>query len=670
VANARQVLIKILTKGDPSGAQDVSKSLDHLGNTADRVGKKLSIGLTAPLVGFGAVAAKFAADAAEVDSKLEAVFGDRTESIKARLDELRENIPATSAQLRGMAAEIQDLLVPLGIAPDEAQRMTEKVIELAGDLASFNNIPMQEALERIRSGLVGQYEPLLKFGVALNATEIKARALEQGIGDGTRQLTAQERALVVFNEILAKTTAAHGDAARTKESDANQTKFLFSETKELATIIGGQILPVLTPMVSSLKDAAAAGQDLNPVILQMGVGLGAVAAAAGPALIATSAIIKYRVALQAGAAAVGPWLPIAAAAAAAYAGIAEAAREATDANQDFRDSIGLNDTSYVDSILGAETQEALDLAIAQTKVKLEALAGTIADQKKQIEDTKGFKLFESGVANTEIRKGLEEELMLMEAQAESMAQAIALGKERGSELIASNQTVGEQVEKTEELTELQKYLNNLTEEEKNIRQETLADAELEIAILDARIAGNEKLLKQLEGQKKAQIIAARLEKGGATAEEAAALADQIVQKTNQAVAAEEKRNRAKRDGIALTREAAGAEEEAQRRLRKGVRSEDFIGVGGTRGTRYLENGRVITEEEAFEGPSPGPNAGQGAATGAAQTPSATADLSPVVQALGTVNVDTRPLVAAVTAIQARLQQQIDDAASQIQQLGN
>ena len=54
-----------------------------------------------------------------------------------------------------MHSGIQDLLVPLGLAPTEAERMTASVVRLAGDLGSFNNVPVAEALADIRSGLVG-----------------------------------------------------------------------------------------------------------------------------------------------------------------------------------------------------------------------------------------------------------------------------------------------------------------------------------------------------------------------------------------------------------------------------------------------------------------------------------------------------------------------------------
>ena len=264
------------------GLGDAQKSFQSVGQSMTNVGRTLTASVTLPIVGVGAAAFKMAADSAEAASKMQAVFGGATQDMNAWIAELRDTIPETTAGLQGMTSEIGDLLIPLGIAPDKAQDMTRSVVELAGDLASFNNIPMAEALERIRSGLVGQNEPLLKFGVAINAADVEARALALGLIEEGEALDAAARAQASFSLILEKTTAAHGDAAKTAGSAANQIKFFWAETKELADIIGQQLLPVVTPMISSVKDFIKRLQEVNPATLELGVKIAALAAAIGP----------------------------------------------------------------------------------------------------------------------------------------------------------------------------------------------------------------------------------------------------------------------------------------------------------------------------------------------------------------------------------------------------
>lgn len=240
-----------------SGVSEANKSLGKMGTQLAGIGQSMSTLVTLPLIAAAGAAVKLASDAEESASKMEAVFGSATAEVNQQLATLQATIPATTKEMQDMASGIQDLLVPLGLAPAAAQDMTLEVVKLAGDLASFNNIPMAEALERIRSGLVGQNEPLLKFGVALSAATVKAKALELGLISEGEEINANARAQAAFQLILEGTTAAHGDAARTAESVANQMKFLKSEALEVATNFGTLLLPAATEVIGMMTEGVA-----------------------------------------------------------------------------------------------------------------------------------------------------------------------------------------------------------------------------------------------------------------------------------------------------------------------------------------------------------------------------------------------------------------------------
>jgi hypothetical protein len=239
-----------ITASDKTGKaiRDVKNNLKSLQRVASAVAPAIA-GVISVRVG-GSIL-KMASDAQEAKSKFDAVFGEQAGGIRSQIKSLAEIIPLATHEFEAMTAEIQDLLVPLGFASDSASKMSMGVTKLAADLASFNNLPISEALERIRSGLVGQYEPLLKFGVALNATKVKAEALAMGIGDGKRQLTASERAIVSYKLILDATKAAQGDAAVTAGSLANQWKFAQANAKNLGVEVGEKLLPSFTNLLQA-----------------------------------------------------------------------------------------------------------------------------------------------------------------------------------------------------------------------------------------------------------------------------------------------------------------------------------------------------------------------------------------------------------------------------------
>lgn len=293
------------TTGIDTAVDKAATKISAFGEKMMGVGKTMTGLVTAPIVGFGALAVKVASDAGESASKMEAVFGDATGGMNQWLKELQASVPATTTDLQNMSSGIQDLLVPLGMAPAAAQDMTKQIVTLAADLSSFNNIPMDEAMEKIRAGLVGSYEPALSFGVALSATTVEAEALRMGLIKEGEELSANARAQAAFALIQKGTTAAHGDAAKTADGAANSMKFLTRDTKELAVTVGNILLPVVLPMIQNLTSMAKGFQTLSPETQRTIVVVGALAAGIGPLLMGVGAVIKILPVLQAGMVALG-----------------------------------------------------------------------------------------------------------------------------------------------------------------------------------------------------------------------------------------------------------------------------------------------------------------------------------------------------------------------------
>ena len=124
--------------------------------------------------------------------------------------------------------------------------MSTSVVELAGDLASFNNVSPQEALEALRSGLVGETEPLRRFGVNINDAALKAQALKDGLIKSTKEgLTPAQKAQAAYSLIMEQTKTAQGDFARTSDGMANKTRIASAQFKDAAASLGNDLLPGL-----------------------------------------------------------------------------------------------------------------------------------------------------------------------------------------------------------------------------------------------------------------------------------------------------------------------------------------------------------------------------------------------------------------------------------------
>ena len=106
----------------------------------------------------------------------------------------------------------------------------------------------------IRSGLVGEAEPLRRFGVLLNEAAVKAEAYRSGIAKVGAVLTEQQKVQARANLIMQQTKLAQGDATRTADSFTNQMRKLQNQVRDTATELGLKLLPIATTVITKLNE--------------------------------------------------------------------------------------------------------------------------------------------------------------------------------------------------------------------------------------------------------------------------------------------------------------------------------------------------------------------------------------------------------------------------------
>lgn len=221
-----------------------------------KAGKLAAVGLAGLAVAGGAAGAKMiglASDAAEVDSKMKVVFGKTLPGLNKELDAFASKTGASRYELRQQAADLGALLRPLAGSQKAAADMSSQFVKLATDLGSFNNVPTADALLAIRSGLVGEAEPLRRFGVLLNEAAIRQEALRLGLIKGKEEMSEQEKVQARASLIMKQTTLAQGDAARTAGGMANQLKMLRNNVVDAATSIGIKLIPIALQAVQAFN---------------------------------------------------------------------------------------------------------------------------------------------------------------------------------------------------------------------------------------------------------------------------------------------------------------------------------------------------------------------------------------------------------------------------------
>lgn len=263
-----------------------------------------------------------ASDLNESITKTQAVFKGASPAVEAFAKTAATSIGQSRQQALEATATFGNLFRAMGTGPKQAANLSTHLVTLAGDLASFNNVSPQEALEALRSGIVGEVEPLRKFGVNLSQTAIQAKALATGIVQPTKNLaeikiasqkaelaqsaytkavakhgktsdeakrasialetsqkalekatkgnvaplTAQQKATAAYKLIMEQTKLAQGDFQRTSGGLANQQRILSAQFIDAKAKIGTVLLPVIITLVGWVRDAITAFSDAWPQI--------------------------------------------------------------------------------------------------------------------------------------------------------------------------------------------------------------------------------------------------------------------------------------------------------------------------------------------------------------------------------------------------------------------
>jgi hypothetical protein len=102
--------------------------------------------------------------------------------------------------------------------------MSKTLVQLAADLASFNNTSVDDALVALRSGLSGEAEPLKRYGIALSDARMRQELMAQGVKDLGATLTPLQKTQAAYTLILKDSKLAQGDFARTSTGLANEQR--------------------------------------------------------------------------------------------------------------------------------------------------------------------------------------------------------------------------------------------------------------------------------------------------------------------------------------------------------------------------------------------------------------------------------------------------------------
>ena len=194
--NATERAKKELQKLNDIKLDTIRKQIKQVSDSLTSIGTKLSIGVTAPIVAAGAASVKMASDMDEAINKVDVAFGDASRTVHNFSNTTLTTYGIAKSTALDMAALYGDMATSMGFSRQEAAEMSTQLVALAGDLASFKNVSLDQASTALKSIFTGETETLKNLGVVMTDTNLQAYAMAEGIDKTTAEDGAKRKSRI------------------------------------------------------------------------------------------------------------------------------------------------------------------------------------------------------------------------------------------------------------------------------------------------------------------------------------------------------------------------------------------------------------------------------------------------------------------------------------------
>lgn len=267
IIDMTNALAKLARTGGAAGtaAKSITSSFSGFSSSASVVAKK-SFSLASAI---GKVYATYWAlfrgfrllgDAIDISSSLTEVENVVRQTF-GQYESLINNFAKTSIEKFGMselsakqfASRFQAMGTALDIPQGQMAKMSIRLTELAGDMASFYDVSQEDIAKSLQSVFSGTTAPMRRYGIDLTQATLKEWALKQGLDANVSSMTQAEKAMLRYQYVLAHTTNITGDFARTADTWHNQITMLKENFKALGAVVGGGLINAFKPFIKVLN---------------------------------------------------------------------------------------------------------------------------------------------------------------------------------------------------------------------------------------------------------------------------------------------------------------------------------------------------------------------------------------------------------------------------------
>ena len=239
-----------LAGGVTQAGVKMSGTIDSMSDFSDMAGglRDRLMGIATPMLNFGKTSLFAASQLNESMSAVSVAFGDAAKNVFGFTGSTAKSLGLSQQDALSAATAFGVLGKSAGLTGNQLATMSNDMVQASVDLASFNNMSVDDVLIKMRAGLTGEMEGLKALGITMTEAEVEARGLAMGFEQVNGEFTQGQKILIRQALLMEKLGDASGDFNRTQSGFASQQKILAANIEELQAKIGNMFIPVFTKL--------------------------------------------------------------------------------------------------------------------------------------------------------------------------------------------------------------------------------------------------------------------------------------------------------------------------------------------------------------------------------------------------------------------------------------
>lgn len=277
-----------------------SDNLKKFGDTMTKVGQKLSnfgksltTYVTLPIAGLTATSLKYAKEQESALQQVDKIYGNSAKVVKdfAENSAIAFNMSTNNAYKYSQV--FGNLIQSITDDQNENAKLTIELLKASSVIASATGRTMEDVMDRIRSGLLGNTEAIEDLGVNVNVALLESTdAFKKFAGDKSwQQLDFQTQQQIRLFGILEQTTKKYGDEIN--QNTTTNVAELTSKLQNLGTEVGEKLLPYFNKIVDKLTELVDKFNELSPETQDMIIKIGLLVASLGPILLILGKVFTF-----------------------------------------------------------------------------------------------------------------------------------------------------------------------------------------------------------------------------------------------------------------------------------------------------------------------------------------------------------------------------------------